>query len=237
MLSIIVPAYNEEQRLVQTLHKLLTYLEKQKILAEIIVINDGSTDRTEALAKEIQKNTPSLKVSSLPMNAGKGRAIRKGIEISKGDHVLIMDADGAAAMHDMSRLLDAKESADIIIGSRYTKESIIPVQPPLGRRILTAASRVANRILGIRVKDSRCGFKLIRGEVARKIISVLSVDRFGFDVELLFVANKWGLTIREIPITWSHKEGSKVRFARDSFKAVIEITQILFNSMRGNYRL
>jgi dolichyl-phosphate beta-glucosyltransferase len=234
MLSVIIPAYNEEDRIPDTLKKLSSITRRLGIPAEIIVVNDGSTDATAVRVSELEQSL-GIKQLILQKNSGKGAAIRQGIRKTNGDMILIMDADGSSAMSDIPTLLNAGALADIIVASRYSKGSIILNPPPFTRKLLTAASRVGNQMLGLDVRDSRCGFKLIKKDAACALVEVLSVNRFGFDIELLYAAKKMGFTVHEVPITWSYSDGSKVMVFRDSTKAVLEIIQILINSLLGKY--
>lgn len=211
-LSIIIPAYNEEKRLGKTLEEVRTFLKNHD--SEIIVVDDGSTDGTSAFS-----------LISYPVNMGKGYAIKKGVEAAAGDLILFMDADNATPIGELEKLL--KVDADIVIGSRYLPESAIEKKQPLFRVLIGRLGNLIIRLLVVKnVKDTQCGFKLFKKNVAKELFSELQTDRFGFDIEILGRAQKKGYRIVEVPVTWLHNDNSRVRPIRDAFKTLADLIKI-----------
>lgn len=212
-LSVVVPAYNEEERLPATLARLVAYLHEHEALqpAEIVVVDDGSSDGTAAVAERAE-TVPGvqLRVIRLGRNRGKGASVRTGLAISGGGRVLISDADLAAPIEEVERLLAS--DADVAVGSRAVRRDMIIRRQPLARDTMGRIFNVALRALRLtRLHDTQCGFKLIEGSLARRLASELRLDGFAFDVELLARAARAGATIVEVPVHWRHVGASRVR--------------------------
>lgn len=215
-LSVIIPAYNEAQRLGPNLGPVLAFLGERYPSYELILVNDGSTDDTvNTVARAIASEARARLISYGP-NRGKGCAVRTGVLASHGDLVLFMDADLSTPLDEIPRLLNllAAGSADIVIGSRGLPASTIAVKPPPFRRFASwVFDQIKYALVGLRgLADTQCGFKVFRGGIARQLFALGKVDRFMFDVEILFLAERAGLTIREMPVAWADQPGSKVRF-------------------------
>lgn len=215
-LSVIIPAYNEAQRLGPHLGPVLAFLGERYPSYELILVNDGSTDDTaNTVARAIASEARACLISYGP-NRGKGCAVRTGVLASRGDLVLFMDADLSTPLDEIPRLLNLLEasSADIVIGSRGLPASAIAVKPSLFRRFASwVFDQIKYALVGLRgLADTQCGFKVFRGGIARQLFALGKVDRFMFDVEILFLAERAGLTIREMPVAWADQPGSKVRF-------------------------
>jgi dolichyl-phosphate beta-glucosyltransferase len=198
--TLILPCYNEEKRLPSTLQAAKTFGFK-----DVIVVDDGSSDRTRRVATEA-----GVRVEGYQQNRGKGHAIMHGIETSQTRYALIADADQSASFGEYRAL--AKTNAPIAVGSRALPGSVVEA-----RHVRVAAGRVGNwvarLVTGIDVKDTQCGFKLIDTQRAEKILEAIEEDGFAWDIELLYLAKKHGVDVVEVPITWSHVPGSKVRFS------------------------
>ncbi len=239
-LSIVVPAYNEGARLAQSMHAVVTYLNGYAPDAELIVVDDGSTDKTANVAREELANARDLRTSviSYQSNLGKGRAVRLGLLASRGDIVLFTDADLSTPITEAPKLIDpiARGECDLAFGSRALDRSLIGVHQPWrreqGGRVFNLAVRLATRLP---FWDTQCGFKAFRMSTCRPIIEGATIDRFGFDVELLYVAYRAGLLLKEIPVRWNHAEGSKVNVASDSLKMLSEVGRIREQARRGVY--
>jgi glycosyltransferase involved in cell wall biosynthesis len=239
-LSIIVPAYNESVRLGKTLPVIVDYLNANVPDAELIVVDDGSIDNTADVAREALKNSGKLRTSviSYKSNLGKGRAVRLGLLASRCEVALFSDADLSTPITETPKLVDAieKGDCDVAFGSRAIDRSLIGIHQSWrreqGGRIFNLAVRLAT---GLPFWDTQCGFKAFRMSTCRPIIEAATVDRFGFDVELLYVAYRAGLKLKEIPVRWDHYEGSKVSLAGDSFKMLGEVGLIRQQARRGVY--
>lgn len=239
-LSVVVPAYNEATRLRSTLPSLLEYLNQSEMECELIVVDDGSTDNTADLAKEVLAQAERIRTSvlSYQSNLGKGRAVRLGLLASRGDVALFSDADLSTPITETPKLVGPIErgECDVAIGSRALDRKLIGIHQPWrreqGGRIFNLVVRVAT---GLPFWDTQCGFKAFRMSVCRPIIEGAMIDRFGFDVELLYVAQRAGLQIKEVPVRWDHYEGSKVSVASDSVKMLAEVALIRQQARRGAY--
>lgn len=211
-LSVIIPAYNEEKRIVKTLEEVQTFLKDFD--HEIIVVDDGSSDATASHA-----------FISYPLNMGKGYAIKKGVEQAQGDLILFIDADNATPIEELAKFL--KIDADIVIGSRYLPESRIERKQSALRIFIGRMGNLAISLLIIKnIKDTQCGFKLFKKSIAKELFSELQTYRFGFDIEILARAQKKRLKIIEMPVTWLHHNNSRVRPIRDAAKTLSDLIKI-----------
>jgi dolichyl-phosphate beta-glucosyltransferase len=239
-LSIVVPAYNEAVRLGTTLPKILDYLGNNVPEAELIVVDDGSTDDTTAVARELLSSADRVRTSvlSYQSNLGKGRAVRLGLLASRGEVALFSDADLSTPITETPKLVEPirRGECDLAFASRALDRSLIGVHQPWrreqGGRIFNLIVRLAT---GLPFWDTQCGFKAFRMSTCRPIIEGATVDRFGFDVELLYIAYKAGLRLKEVPARWDHYEGSKVNVASDSVKMLAEVALIRQQARRGIY--
>ncbi|HET6861634.1 MAG TPA: dolichyl-phosphate beta-glucosyltransferase [Pyrinomonadaceae bacterium] len=239
-LSIIVPAYNEADRLGNSLGAIVTYLRDNFPDAELIVVDDGSSDKTAQIARQRLDEGGRLRTSliSYKSNLGKGRAVRLGLLAARGDIALFSDADLSTPISEAPKLIDPIENGecDVAFGSRALDRDLIGVRQPWrreqGGRVFNLVVRLAT---GLPFWDTQCGFKAFRMSVCRPLLEAATVDRFGFDVELLYLAYKAGLRLKEIPVRWDHNEGSKVNVASDSFKMLSEVGLIRQQARRGVY--
>jgi dolichyl-phosphate beta-glucosyltransferase len=229
MISIVVAAYNEEKRIRKSLLRVKEYLTGQDMDYEIIVVDDGSTDRTSKVLKESNSDIPHLKIISYKENKGKGYALRKGVLASKGEIVLLTDADLSTPIEELSRLLPLiyDNECDIAIGSRALALSEIIKKQPWWRQSM---GKLFNKIVKILVlddfSDTQCGFKIFSGDVARDLFREARIDRFAYDVEILALAKKKGYRISEAPIKWINSPESKVNPIRDSFQMFFDLLRI-----------
>jgi dolichyl-phosphate beta-glucosyltransferase len=239
-LSIIIPAYNEAVRLAKSLRLIVAYLRDNWPDAELIVVDDGSADQTATLAREVFADATSLRTSviSYKSNLGKGRAVRLGLLAARGDVALFSDADLSTPITETPKLVDPIMSGeyDLTFGSRALDRKLIGKHQPWRRE---QGGRVFNRVVrlatGLPFWDTQCGFKAFRMEVCRPLVEAATVDRFGFDVELIYLAYRAGLRLREIPVRWDHNEGSKVSVLSDSFRMLNEVGLIRQQARRGVY--
>lgn len=229
-LSVIVPAYNEEARLAPNVNKILNYLEANYPNFELIFVNDGSSDRTAKVIKQAIAQNPRARLLSYETNKGKGYATRKGVIDSKGEVVLFMDADMSTPLTEIPNILKLLTGADIVIGSRGIVGNKVIKKPPLFRKFSSwVFDQIKYQLVGLRrFKDTQCGFKVFRGAVARELFSISKIDRFMFDVEILHLAEKRGLKIIEMPVTWSDMPGSKVRFWEGVINMFRDLWQIRY---------
>ncbi len=236
-LSFIIPAYNEELRLPSYLERVIGFFAGQPYSFEIVVVNDGSSDGTSVLVKTLMARHPCLRLETLPRNRGKGFAVKAGMSAAKGQLRVFADADGATPVEEIRRLLDAREQgADIAIGSRAIKSDECIVQGRVHRKIMGTVFNGLIRALAVRgIHDTQCGFKLFTASAAEDIFPRQRITGFGFDVELLFLARRFGYRIIEVPVNWSDVGGTKVRLVRDSFRMFSEVLRIRFTNFAGGY--
>lgn len=238
-LSVVIPAHNEATRILPHLHSIRDNLSRQDRSYEIIVVDDGSQDDTIKVVRGFAKTEPALRVIPLPTCMGKGGAVRQGMLAARGRLQLFTDADGATAITELDRLEQAiRNGADIAIGSRSLASQLpgFTVNARWYRSILGGCFNTLVRLGGIReISDTQCGFKLFERSVARNLFSVSTINGYGFDLELLFVAQQRGYRIAEVPVNWTDQPGSKMRLFRDSIAIVREFSIIHRNAARGYY--
>lgn len=235
-----MPAYNEAVRLATSLPIVVDYLGKHWPESELIVVDDGSTDDTAAVAHDILDNNGSVRTSiiSYKLNLGKGRAVRLGLQAARSDIALFSDADLSTPITEVPKLTEpiTRGDVDVAFGSRALDRSLIGVHQPWrreqGGRMFNLVVRLAT---GLPFWDTQCGFKAFRMKVCRPVVESATVDRFGFDVELLYVAYRAGLRLKEIPVRWNHDADSKLSVVSDSLKAINEVISIRQQARRGVY--
>ncbi len=217
-LSVVVPAFNEERRLPPTLIDIIDFFDRKSISYEVIVIDDGSTDSTAEVVRKFERVRNQVRLIQLPKNYGKGHAVRLGVLNSRGNRILFADADGATPIQEFDRLEAAVSGgADIAIGSRALASADTKVATSIHRRFLGRVfNTCVNLILLPTIADTQCGFKMFTRKTAMFLFRKQRADRFSFDVELLYMAHKANLNIKEVPINWTNVPGSKVNLVRDS---------------------
>ena len=225
---MVVPAYNEEVRLPRTLERLDEYYRTQPYPWDVTVVSDGSTDETESIVEAFAKTHPHFKLVASRPNRGKGYVVRDGILESKGDLVLFCDADLATPQEETEKLLKhMQDGADVAIGSRPLAESSLEKRQPLYREFLGRAFNKAVQLLAIRgIDDTQCGFKMFTRKVADDVFRRCTLDGFSFDFEALMIARDLGYRIDEVPIRWSHQEGSKVVLMRDGPRMLGDLVKL-----------
>jgi dolichyl-phosphate beta-glucosyltransferase len=237
-LSIIVPAYNEENRLPKTLDAILAYLRASPLRGEILVVDDGSSDGTTALVHAYMEKNPHLRLVSNGTNRGKGFSVRHGMLEAGGEIALFTDADLSTPIEEAGKLLRPlwDNGYDAAIGSRAVDRSLIEVhQSALREQAGIMFNRMVRWITGIRFSDTQCGFKAFRRKRCLIIFEQQRIERFGFDPEILFLAKRHGLRVAEVPVRWSHDEGTKVSVLADGMRMLVELLVIRWNAAAGRY--
>ena len=233
-LSIIIPAYNEEKRLRHTLKQVFAFLEEEDFFSEVIVVENGSSDQTFAIAQKLTEEYAYLRVFQ-NKKAGKGLAVQRGMLAAEGEYRIFCDADLSMPIEEVRRFIPPILNSDIVIGSREVKGAIRYDEP--GYRHFTG--RVFNlliRLLALpKLNDTQCGFKGFRAEIAEDIFKYQSIDGWAFDVEILFIARMRDYKIVELPIPWYYKDESKINVVRDSFRMLLDMIQIRKNARQGLY--
>jgi len=234
MISIVIPAYNEEKRIGRSIKQIVKYLDKKKYSYEIIVVDDGSIDNTiDVVKKASNKN---IRIIKNKKNMGKGYSVKTGILNAKYPLVLFSDSDLATPIEELDKFMEYIKSYDIVIASRNLKESNIKVKQPFYRQLMGKTFPLLVNLIALGgFRDTQCGFKLFKTGAAKRIVSLQTFNRFSFDVEILFIAKKLGYKIKEAPVVWIDKEGSKVSPIKDSLKMLIDLFKIRLNNLLGKY--
>jgi glycosyltransferase involved in cell wall biosynthesis len=245
-LSIIIPAYNEEKRIGPTLDRILEFLRSAPYRTEVIVINDGSKDGTAQVVagyvEDYRDAGHALRVLTNMPNRGKGYSIRYGVSEALGEVILFTDADLSSPITEAPKLIDpiADGRADVAFGSRALNRELIGVHQPFMREFGGKVFNLFMRMItGLKFKDTQCGFKAFRRESALPVFAVQRIERFGFDPEVLYVAQKHGSRLLEVPVEWNHCEGgelqSKLNYVRDSINMFADLIRIRVNDIAGRY--
>ena len=235
--SIIVPSFNEELRLPPSLTAIAEYIQKSGRETEVLVVDDGSKDRTAAVAESFHDKIPLLRVVSNGENRGKGYSVRHGMSEARGDIVLFTDADLSAPIEEADKLIAALDNYDVAIGSRALDRSLIEVHESGFREFAGIVfNKIVRLVLWLPFVDTQCGFKAFRREQCKIIFEQQRIERFGFDPELLYLARHHGLKAIEIPVRWAHSPATKVSMLRDSVQMFLDVFTIRWNALLGRYR-
>ncbi|HWO00008.1 MAG TPA: dolichyl-phosphate beta-glucosyltransferase [Blastocatellia bacterium] len=242
LLSIVIPAYHEEKRIGRSLEGVLAFLVEKSYQAEVIVVDDGSKDGTDRVVNEwipkYREAGEELRLLTNTPNRGKGYSVRRGLTEAAGEIVLFSDADFSSPISEAPKLIDPilEGNADVTFGSRALNRALIgkhqPVFRDFGGRVFNLFMRA---ITGLEFKDTQCGFKAFRRELALPVFQLQSIERFGFDPEVLYIARKRGLRLLEVPVVWNDAEGSTVRYASDSINMFLDLVRIRLNDFAGRY--
>lgn len=235
--SIVLPAFNESERISGTLEKIFAQAQKSGWQIEIIVVNDGSTDDTARIVREYQANHAGLRLLENPGNRGKGYSVRNGMLHAQGDVLLFSDADLSSPISEAEKLFAAiANGADIAVGSRWLKAELQVRRQPLYRQLFGRIFNLALRVvLGVNFKDTQCGFKAFTRPAAQSLFPLQKIERWGFDPELLYLAKKQCLKVKEVPVAWAHREGTRINPLRDGIRMFGELLRIRWNALSGKY--
>jgi dolichyl-phosphate beta-glucosyltransferase len=235
--SIVIPAYNEGKRLAPTLDKVLGYVHQQGWDAEVIVVNDGSRDNTAQIVRTFAEKDPLVRLVENPGNRGKGYSVRHGMLKARGEVIIFSDADLSSPVEEIPKLLQAIESgADIAIGSRWLRAELQTKRQSLHRQFFGRIFNGLNRmILGLRFKDTQCGFKAFTRRSAQTILPLQQIERWGFDPEILFLAGKFGFRVDEVPVRWGHSGGTRINPLVDGAHMFQEMLRIRWYDLTGKY--
>jgi dolichyl-phosphate beta-glucosyltransferase len=236
-LSIVIPAYNESARIAATLREVVACIRAEGWNAEVIVVNDGSTDSTARQVLDLSISAPEVRLLENPGNHGKGYSVRHGLLQARGEIVMFTDADLSAPIQEADRLFAAiRNGADIAIGSRWLDRSLQIHRQPLYRQVFGRCFNLITRaVMGLQFADTQCGFKAFTRNAAQTIFQLQTIEGWGFDPEILFIASKRHLRIEEIPVTWGHDERSRISYLRDGFHMLREMSIIRWNALLGRY--
>ena len=241
-LSSVIPAFDEQDRLGSSIRKVLEFIKSEKLNAELIVVDDGSRDKTAQTAEKTFAEFPGMRTKAIryEQNRGKGYAVKTGLLAAEANIALFSDADLSTPISELPKLVEPiqKGDYDVTFGSRALDRSLIGVHQPWRRE---QGGKVFNLIVRTLTRlpfwDTQCGFKAFDMKKFRPLLDLMQIDRFGFDVEFLFVADFHGLRLKEIPVRWNHDERTKVNVFRDSQRMFNEVRQIRKNAKKGVYNL
>jgi len=236
--SIVIPAYNESQRITRGLDQVLAFVKDQRWDAEIVVVNDGSRDDTADIVRGYAAANPMVRLIENPGNRGKGYSVRNGVLHAMGEFIVFTDADLSSPIHEADKLIDVlRGGADVAIGSRWLNPALMTERQPLFRQLAGRIFNLLNRIvLGLGFKDTQCGLKAFSRRAAMDVFPRQRIERWGFDPEILFIARKLGYKTVEVPVEWAHDDRSKINPVVDGIKMGIEMLRIRWYSISGKYR-
>jgi glycosyltransferase involved in cell wall biosynthesis len=235
--SIVIPAYNESARIPAALEQVVACVREHGWDAEVIVVNDGSTDRTAELVRDFARNAPEVRLIENPGNRGKGYSVRAGMLQALGEVVMFTDADLSSPIEEAERLFAAiAAGADLAIGSRWLERNRQTQRQPLYRQVFGRCFNAVTRlVMGLPFADTQCGFKAFTRHAAQTVFQLQTIERWGFDPEILFIALKRGFRVVEVPVTWGHDERTRMSYIRDGAQMLGEIATIRWNALRGQY--
>jgi dolichyl-phosphate beta-glucosyltransferase len=230
VLSIVIPCYNEEQRLPHTLEQIHRFLDGKNVPYELILVDDGSADGTRQVMDAAAKRHSAVRIEALPHNRGKGRALAVGVNAAKGDEILLTDADLSTPIEELDKLQAAlNQGAGVAIASRALRASRVEVSQPIYRVLMGKVfNLIVQAVLLPGIWDTQCGFKLFRAEVAHPVFANLSTDGFGYDPEVLYHARKKGVKIVEVPVVWRNSAPTKVSAVRSSLDMLKHVLRVRF---------
>lgn len=239
-LSVIVPTYNEEKILSKSILEMDKFFSEKKYSYEIIVVDDGSKDKTKEIAKNLEGIIKNFRLSGYETNKGKGFAVKTGMLEAKGQYRLFADADNSTPIQEIDKLMPFfGEGFDIVVGSRAAggREANVKIEQPLYRRMLAKSANLVIRIMAVHgISDTQCGFKCFSAESVENIFSRSKISRWGFDIEALAIAQKKGYKVKEVPVSWYNRAESRVRPIKGAITTLGELIKIKWNLIMGKYR-
>ena len=235
--SIVIPAFNESARIPATLQSVVDCIRKHGWAAEVIVVDDGSSDRTAEVVRAFAAGAPEVRLIQNSRNRGKGFSVRSGLLRALGEVVMFTDADLSAPIEEAEGLFAAiRQGADIAIGSRWLERTRQTIRQPLYRQFFGRCFNAVTRgVMGLPYADTQCGFKAFTHAAAQTVFQLQTIDRWGFDPEILFIARKRGYRIVEVPVSWAHDERTRMSYLRDGMRMLEDIAIVRWNALAGRY--
>ncbi|HEX4032392.1 MAG TPA: dolichyl-phosphate beta-glucosyltransferase [Terracidiphilus sp.] len=235
--SIVIPAYNESGRIPATLQSVVECVRSNGWAAEVLVVDDGSRDSTAQVVSDFAVHAPEVRLIRNPGNRGKGYSVRNGVLQALGEIVMFTDADLSAPIEEAERLFAALAAgADIAIGSRWLERTRQTIRQPLYRQFFGRCFNAVTRaVMTLPFADTQCGFKAFTRNAAQTVFQLQTIERWGFDPEILFIALKRGYRIQEVPVSWAHDERSRMSYLKDGMRMLQDIAIVRWNALRGRY--
>jgi glycosyltransferase involved in cell wall biosynthesis len=235
--SIVIPAYNESARIPATLQSVVQCVRSSGWSAEVIVVDDGSRDTTADVVRAFAETAPEVRLIQNPGNRGKGFSVRNGILQALGEIVMFSDADLSAPIEEAERLFAAiAGGADIAIGSRWLERTRQTIRQPLYRQFFGRCfNGVTRMVMGLHFADTQCGFKAFTRDAAQTVFQLQTIERWGFDPEILFIALKRGYRVEEVPVSWAHDERTRMSYLKDGMRMLQDIAIVRWNALLGRY--
>jgi glycosyltransferase involved in cell wall biosynthesis len=235
--SIVIPAYNEAARIGNALDSVAACILEHGWNAEVVVVDDGSRDQTAEIVRAFAKDHPEVRLLQNPGNRGKGYSVRNGILHSFGEVVMFTDADLSAPIEEAEDLFAAiAAGADIAIGSRWLERTRQTIRQPLYRQFFGRCFNAVTRgVMGLRFADTQCGFKAFTRAAAQTVFQLQTIERWGFDPEILFIALKRGYRVQEVPVSWAHDERTRISYLKDGLRMLEDIAIVRWNALLGRY--
>ncbi len=235
--SIVIPAYNEAARIGNALESVVACIHERGWNAEVVVVDDGSRDQTAEIVRAFAKDHPEVRLLQNPGNHGKGYSVRNGILHSLGEVAMFTDADLSAPIEEAEGLFAAiAAGADIAIGSRWLERTRQTIRQPLYRQFFGRCfNGVTRAVMGLRFVDTQCGFKAFTRAAAQTVFQLQTIERWGFDPEILFIALKRGYRVQEVPVSWAHDERTRISYLKDGLRMLEDIAIVRWNALLGRY--
>ena len=235
--SIVIPAYNESARIPATLRSVVSCVRDRGWDAEVIVVNDGSTDATASIVRDFAREASEVRLLENPANQGKGYSVRNGILHAQGEVVMFTDSDLSAPIEEAERLFAAiADGADIAIGSRWLESGRQTHRQPLYRQFFGRCFNLVTRmVMGLSFVDTQCGFKAFTRKAAQTVFQLQTIEGWGFDPEILFIALKRGFVVKEVPVSWAHDARTRISYLKDGLQMLTELAIIRWHALTGLY--
>jgi len=225
MISIVLPVYNEEKKLKKNIKKIISYLNKLKVNYEIIIAEDGSIDKTYEIGSELSKRYKKIRITHSPIKLGKGKALKRAFSLAKGEYVGFMDIDLATNLRSLKDLINYVKKYDIVMGSRYLKES--KIKRTHKRRFFSWFYNFLVRVLfNSKIHDHQCGFKAFKKDVILKLNKLSRADHWFWDTEILVLAQKYGYSVKEFPVEWSESRKTKINVFKDGLNMFVNLIKL-----------
>jgi dolichyl-phosphate beta-glucosyltransferase len=233
-LSLVVPAFNEEKIIKESIESILKFLSKKNYSWEVILVDDGSTDKTVRITKTYKR----VRVLSLKENMGKGAALRAGVLVARGEYIVFTDADLSVPIHFLDELMGELKDSQVVVGSRRVEGAIIKTHQPFLREMMGRVfTKLTQILIGSSIADFTCGFKGFQAEAGKKLFSLSRINRWAYDSEIIFLAQKLGYKIAQVPVIWENRIDTRVKMGKAAIESLIDVLKIRIWDLGGRYEI